>query len=57
MWLNTLLKIMFNNRAENYFDQAIRDDDHFRLTYEYINNNANNSGLKDYESRFYGIYK
>ena len=42
---------------KDYFDKGIRDEKHFNLVYEYIKNNALKAGLKDADSRFYGVYE
>ena len=39
----------------NYYDKAIRDNNHFVTTYEYIKNNPLKVGLS--KDRFYGIYE
>ncbi|PHS23782.1 MAG: hypothetical protein COA83_09240 [Methylophaga sp.] len=39
-----------------YFDNAIRDERHFRLVYDYIKNNAVKANLHNAQQRFYGIY-
>jgi len=40
----------------NYYDIAMRDDEHFRATYDYIKHNPIKAGLVDAKERFYGIY-
>lgn len=40
-----------------YFDKIVRTEKQFRITYQYIKDNAYSAGLKDAESSFYGIYK
>ena len=42
---------------KGYFDKIIRNEKQFQITYQYIKNNAYSAGLKDAESRFYGIYE
>ncbi len=42
---------------KGYFDKIIRDEKHFITIYEYIKNNPLKANLKDFESRFYGIYE
>jgi REP element-mobilizing transposase RayT len=40
----------------NYFDKVIRSEKHFRLTYNYIKNNAIKARLNDASKRFFGVY-
>ena len=42
---------------KGYFDKIIRNEKQFQIIYQYIKNNAYSAGLKDAESRFYGIYE
>ncbi len=42
--------------ATGYYDKAIRDEKHFEITYNYIQNNPLKAGLKDQDKRFYHIY-
>jgi len=42
---------------KDYFDKAIRDEKHFKITYEYIKNNAVKANLSDAERRFYSVYE
>jgi len=37
---------------KDYFDKAIRDEEHFLVTLKYIENNALKAGLKDADERF-----
>jgi REP element-mobilizing transposase RayT len=41
----------------DYFDKAIRSEQHFKTTYRYIRNNAPAAGLIDADRRFFGIYE
>jgi len=43
--------------ANNYYDKLIRDERHFNVVYNYIENNAIKANLKDYRDRFYTIYE
>ncbi|MCG6202534.1 transposase [Psychromonas antarctica] len=40
-----------------YFDKIVRTEEQLCITYQYIKNNAPNAGLKDADTRFYGIYE
>ena len=40
----------------NYYDRAIRNENHFLTVYDYIQNNPLKANLKDAKNRFYGIY-
>ena len=40
-----------------YFDKVVRTEKQFQVTYQYIKNNARSAGLKDADSRFYGVYE
>ncbi len=40
-----------------YFDKVVRTEKQFQVTYQYIKNNAPSAGLKDAQSRFYGVYE
>ena len=42
---------------KDYFDKGIRDEKHFRVTYEYIKNNAIKAGLVDADKRFFSVYE
>ena len=42
---------------ENYYDTAIRDENHFDVVYEYIKYNPIKAELEDCKERFYGIYE
>jgi len=42
---------------KDYFDKAVRDEKHLKITYEYIKYNAVKAGLKDAQERFYGVYE
>ncbi|MEH6453084.1 MAG: transposase [Psychromonas sp.] len=42
---------------KGYFDKVVRTEKQFRITYQYIKNNAHGAKLKDAETRFFGIYE
>ena len=42
---------------KGYFDKAIRNEKHFNIVYNYIENNAIKADLSDAKERFYGIYE
>ena len=42
---------------KGYYDKGIHNEVQFRLTYDYIKNNALKAGLNDAERRFYGVYE
>ena len=41
----------------NYYDRAIRSENHFSMVYDYIKNNPLKANLEDSKNRFYGIYE
>ena len=41
---------------KDYFDKAIRDDEHFKVVLEYVKNNAYKAGLRDADDRFVYVY-
>ena len=53
--INVLLKRSGKFWASDYYDKAIRDEEHFEKVYNYIQNNATKAGL-DINSRYYSIY-
>ena len=56
--INDLLETDGTFWAKNYYDKAIRDDEHFAVVYEYIKNNPLKFGtVSSPFSRFYGIYE
>ena len=42
---------------KSYYDKIVRSEEQFRITYEYIKNNAYKAELADASKRFYGIYE
>jgi len=54
--INTLLQKSGKFWASGYYDKVIRDDEHFRKVYNYIQNNALKAGL-GLEGRFYSVYE
>ena len=43
--------------SRDYFDRAIRDNNHYIVAYKYIKNNALKANLIDAERRFYGVWE
>lgn len=41
----------------NYFDKLIRDEKHYELVYQYINDNPIKAQLDDWERRVYSRYE
>jgi len=42
---------------KSYYDKIVRTEVQFKITYEYIKNNAYKAELADAQHRFYGIYE
>ena len=42
--------------SRDYYDRAIRNEEHFWIAYEYIKYNAVKANLSDADERFYGLY-
>ncbi|WP_457607536.1 transposase [Nitratifractor sp.] len=42
--------------SRDYYDRAVRDDEHYRRVYDYIRLIAVKAGLTDADQRFYGRY-
>jgi REP element-mobilizing transposase RayT len=42
--------------SRDYFDRAIRNEEHYEKVYDYIRNNAIKAGLVDAKKRFWGCY-
>ena len=42
---------------KSYYDKIVRTEVQFKMTYEYIKNNAYKAQLADTQHRFYGIYE
>ena len=42
---------------KSYYDKIVRTEVQFKITYEYIKNNAYKAELVDAQHRFYGIYE
>jgi len=42
---------------KSYYDKIVRTEEQFKITYEYIKNNAYKAELTDASQRFYGIYE
>ncbi|PHS58553.1 MAG: hypothetical protein COB17_02980 [Sulfurimonas sp.] len=57
MQINNMLNCKDRFWEKGYFDKVIRDEEHFITTYEYIKYNPIKANLKDFKSRFYGIYE
>ena len=57
--INKMLNSKGKFWANNYYDRAIRDEEHFFRVYDYIKNNCLKiDSLRDeFPSRFYGIYE
>jgi len=43
--------------AAGYYDKAIKDEQHFGMTYDYIKYNGDKAQLADANQRFYGLYE
>jgi len=43
--------------GRDYYDRAIRNEEHFWMAYEYIKHNAVKANLSDAKERFYGLYE
>jgi len=54
--INRLLSRKGHLWEKSYFDKAIKDEKHFNIVYNYIENNASKANLADKGLRFYGIY-
>jgi len=54
--INKILNKKGSLFAKGYYDKIVRDQKHFLIVYDYIKNNPIKAGLKDYDSRYYGIY-
>jgi REP element-mobilizing transposase RayT len=54
--INKQLKKQGKFWAIGYYDRWIRNQKHFEVVYEYIQNNPRKAHLKDSHTRFYGIY-
>jgi len=59
--INELLEKKGKFWSSDYYDKAIRDEDHFRIVYRYIKNNPLKLVVKEaaseHSQRFYGIYE
>jgi len=54
--INKKLNKSGNFWQKDYFDKAIRDDEHFKVVLEYVKNNAYKAGLRDADDRFVYVY-
>ncbi|MFT5950440.1 MAG: putative transposase [Francisella sp.] len=55
--INDILKRKDSLWCSDYFDRTIRDEKHFEITYNYIENNALKANLQDHHKRFYSTYQ
>ena len=54
--INKILKKRGKFWASGYYDKAIRDEKHFEVVYNYIQNNPLKAGVGDVDVRYYSRY-